>query len=78
MSRIKYAVGVGCFLYLAKPDLVVATVRTKIVIRRKDRARSQQAISPSRTSAFKELKKLAELRTMGAITEEEFQLKKAN
>ncbi|WXG44222.1 MAG: SHOCT domain-containing protein [Promethearchaeati archaeon SRVP18_Atabeyarchaeia-1] len=48
-----------------------------VTVRRKDKVKGQQAMSPSRTSAFDELKKLAELRTMGAITEEQFQEKKS-
>jgi hypothetical protein len=47
-----------------------------MILRRKDKAKTQQVMSPSRESAMKQLKDLAELRQVGAITEEEFQEKR--
>jgi hypothetical protein len=47
-----------------------------MVSRLKSKAKTQQVVSPARDSAFDQLKKLAELRQMGAITEEEFQEKR--
>jgi len=47
-----------------------------MIVRRKEKAKAQRVISPSRESALEQLKKLAELRAMGAITEEEFQEKR--
>ncbi len=47
-----------------------------MISRLKSKAKTQQVVSPARDSAFDQLKKLAELRQMGAITEEEFQEKR--
>jgi plasmid stabilization system protein ParE len=47
-----------------------------MIQRLKGKAKTQQVVSPARDSAFDQLKKLAELRQMGAITEEEFQEKR--
>jgi len=47
-----------------------------MILRLKSKAKTQQVVSPARDSAFDQLKKLAELRQMGAITEEEFQEKR--
>lgn len=47
-----------------------------MILRLKSKAKAQQVVSPARDSAFDQLKKLAELRQMGAITEEEFQEKR--
>jgi hypothetical protein len=47
-----------------------------MISRLKRKAKTQQVVSPARDSALDQLKKLAELRQMGAITEEEFQEKR--
>jgi hypothetical protein len=47
-----------------------------LVSRLKGKAKTQSVMSPSRGSALEQLKQLAELRQMGAITEEEFQEKR--
>jgi plasmid stabilization system protein ParE len=47
-----------------------------MIQRLKGKAKTQGVVSPARDSAFDQLKKLAELRQMGAITEEEFQEKR--
>jgi len=47
-----------------------------LISRMKDKAKKQEILSPSRESALEQLKKLAELRNMGAITEAEFQEKR--
>jgi plasmid stabilization system protein ParE len=47
-----------------------------MISRLKGKAKTQGVVSPARDSAFDQLKKLAELRQMGAITEEEFQEKR--
>jgi len=47
-----------------------------MIQRLKSKAKTQGVVSPARDSAFDQLKKLAELRQMGAITEEEFQEKR--
>ena len=49
---------------------------SNLISRLKSKAKTQQVVSPARDSAFDQLKKLAELRQMGAITEEEFQEKR--
>lgn len=47
-----------------------------LIQRLKSKSKAQQVASPARDSAFDQLKKLAELRQMGAITEEEYQEKR--
>ena len=47
-----------------------------MIQRLKGKAKTQAVASPARDTAFDQLKKLAELRQMGAITEEEFQEKR--
>jgi plasmid stabilization system protein ParE len=47
-----------------------------MIQRLKNKAKAKGVISPARDSAFDQLKKLAELRQMGAITEEEYQEKR--
>lgn len=47
-----------------------------LISRLKGRAKTQSVMSPSRGSALEQLKQLAELRQMGAITEQEFQEKR--
>ena len=49
---------------------------SNLIQRLKSKAKTQGVASPARDSAFDQLKKLAELRQMGAITEEEFQEKR--
>jgi hypothetical protein len=49
---------------------------SNLISKLKSKAKTQQVVSPARDSAFDQLKKLAELRQMGAITEEEFQEKR--
>ena len=48
-----------------------------MILRRKDKAKSQQVGGVTREGALDQLKKLAELKSMGAISEEEFQEKKS-
>jgi len=47
-----------------------------MISRYKDRAETQEILAPSRESALDQLKKLAELRQLGAISEAEFQEKR--
>lgn len=47
-----------------------------MISRRKDIAKTEAILAPTRESALDQLKKLAELRQMGAITEAEFQEKR--
>jgi len=47
-----------------------------MISRMKDKAATQAILAPSRESALEQLKKLAELRQMGAISEAEFQEKR--
>jgi hypothetical protein len=47
-----------------------------LISRTKNKVKTQQVLNPSRESALEQLKKLAELRNIGAITEEEFQEKR--
>jgi len=47
-----------------------------LISRMKDKSVSQAILAPSRESALEQLKKLAELRQMGAISEAEFQEKR--
>lgn len=49
---------------------------SNLISRLKSKAKTQQVASPARDSAFDQLKKLAELRQMGAMTEEEYQEKR--
>jgi len=61
------------FKDMAKDDMdMIANMIQKL----KSKAKTQGVISPARDSAFDQLKKLAELRQMGAITEEEYQEKR--
>lgn len=47
-----------------------------LIPRMKHKTKTEEILSPSRESALEQLKKLAELRAMGAITEVEFQEKR--
>ena len=49
---------------------------SNLISRLKGKAKTQSVMTPSRGSALEQLKQLAELRQMGAITEKEFQIKR--